>query len=106
MDTVITKEMLKDKCDWLDNKTFIATLYFKDFPKGLLELYSDLIKPEDMENGYLCCEYWLPEDETDTECFVYNFNFEYDTVSVNEYFNKSLYNDIIKELCNENNNTI
>lgn len=54
-----------------------------------------------MDEGYLCCEYWLPKDKTDIENFVYSFNFEDDSVSVNDFFRKPLYNDMLKELAQD-----
>lgn len=95
---IITKEMLGKEASWYDKKTFIASVMFKDFPKTLLDAFNDLIEEEDLEEGYLCCEYWLPEDETDTENFVYSFIFEHDSISVNDFFRKPLYNEIIKKL--------
>ena len=99
----ITKEMLKENACWYDDFNFITTIKFTDFPKGLLNGFSDLIQEKHMEDGYLCCEYWLPEDESDVENFVYEFNFEDDSVSVNEYFRDPMldYNEMIKEIAME-----
>jgi hypothetical protein len=96
-DMLITKEQLRKNACWQDKDTFITTLEFSEFPQGLLKAFSDLITEQDIaDGGYLCCEYWVDE-----EYFVYNFNFEADTISVNEFFNKPLYNNIMIELSKE-----
>lgn len=95
--TLIAREQLKQHSSWLDKDTFITCIKFSDFPKGLLNIYKDMITEQDIIDGsYLSCEYWINED-----CYVYNFNFKYDSISVNEYFNKPLYNDMIKSIVEE-----
>ena len=98
MNMLISKENFARNSYWLDDCTFYVAIPFKEFPTELLKKYSDLITNDDIETGYLSCEYWLPDDDCAYDRFVYNFNFDYDVVSVNEYFNKNLYNDMIKEI--------
>lgn len=95
---IITKEMLEEHAGWLDKFTFVTSLAFKDFPSGLLKSFADLIEDNDINSGYLCCEYWFPEDENDIENFVYSFIFEDDSISVNDFFKKPLYNNMVKEI--------
>src|SRR5574344_177133 len=94
---VLTKEQLKTNVTWQDKDTFLACVKFSEFSKELINAFSDLITEQDIADGsYLCCEYW-----TDENYFVYNFNFEADTISVNEFFNKPLYNNMMIELSKE-----
>ena len=83
---ILTKEQLKSHVEWQDENTFTTCIKFSEFPKELINVFSDLITEQDITDGcYLCCEYWLDENY-----FVYEFNFESDTVSVNDFFNKSI----------------
>lgn len=101
MDRVIPKEKFKEHGYWCEDITFLVCIPFKEFPEGLLKAFDDMIGEQDLDDGYLACEYWLPEDDSDIECFVYEFCFEDDVVSANEFFRKPLYNDMIKEVAME-----
>lgn len=79
-----------------DGSTYTISLLFRDFPLELLDKFKEgLIKEEDMESGFLCCEY-----HEDDGTFYYEFIYDYDNIPVNDRFNNTLWNEAVKGLAN------
>lgn len=100
---IITKSMWEEHARWYDKLTFVANIEFKDCPEEFLDFYSSIILDEDMESGFLSCEYLLNEDGSESEVFMYQLFFEDDFISVNDYFRDSPFDSdaIIKEIAME-----
>lgn len=87
----------KGKGFWsYDGSTYTISLLFRDFPLELLIGFKGgLINKEDMQSGFLCCEY-----HKDDETFYYEFIYEDGRIPVNGRFNNALWNDAVKKLAN------
>lgn len=87
----------KGKGFWsYDGSTYTISLLFRDFPLELLISFKGgLIKDEDMENGFLCCEY-----HEDDGTFYYEFIYDDAHIPVNKRFNNSLWNEAVKKIAN------
>lgn len=89
------KDILKlGYCCWLDDDTFVISVAFSDLPQAFLNKFNDVITAEDMNEGYLSCEYWA-----DCGNCVYNLVFDDDTISVGNRLDLDEWNAALKNMC-------